>query len=64
MEGTSLDHSEQTYTDQKGDSYWRIARKFGTTVDGLLALNGLKKTDVLKIGQTLKVHKATSFIKA
>lgn len=64
VEGTSLGHSEQTYTAQKGDSYWRIARKSGTTVDGLLALNGLKKTDVLKIGQTLKVHKATSSIKA
>lgn len=64
VEGTSLGHSEQTYTAQKGDSYWGIARKFGTTVDKLLALNGLKKADVLKIGQTLKVHKSTSSVKA
>ncbi|GGE26808.1 LysM peptidoglycan-binding domain-containing protein [Streptococcus himalayensis] len=58
--GTSLGHSEQTYTAQKGDTYYGIARKFGLTVDGLLAVNGLKKTDILKVGQTLKVNKGLS----
>ncbi|MCS4487544.1 N-acetylmuramoyl-L-alanine amidase [Streptococcus sciuri] len=59
VEGTSLGDSEQTYTAQKGDTYYGIARKFGQPVDALLALNGLKKTDILKIGQTLKVNAAS-----
>ncbi|HEL1838370.1 TPA: LysM peptidoglycan-binding domain-containing protein [Streptococcus suis] len=57
---SSKGHSEQTYTAKKGDTYYGISRKFGLTVDGLLSLNGLKKTDVLKVGQILKVTKSSS----
>lgn len=62
--GSSLGHSEQTYTAQKGDSYWKIARQFGLSLDKLLALNGLKKSDILKIGQKLKVHQAAGSTKS
>lgn len=59
VEGTTKGHSEQTYQAQKGDTYYGIARKFGLTADALLAVNGLKKTDILKVGQTLKVNAAS-----
>ncbi len=57
--GTTKGHSEQTYQAQKGDTYYGIARKFGLTVDALLAVNGLKKADILRVGQTLKVNAAS-----
>lgn len=41
-----------TYTVQKGDSLYTIARKFNTTVDELMQLNNLK-TNLLDIGQVL-----------
>ncbi|WP_168733754.1 LysM peptidoglycan-binding domain-containing protein [Metabacillus sediminilitoris] len=42
------------YTVVSGDSLSVIAKRFGTTVEVLKALNGLQ-TDVLKIGQTLTI---------
>lgn len=40
---------------RKGDTLGRIARRYGTTVEQLCKLNGLKKTSILKIGQRLKL---------
>ena len=39
---------------KKGDSLWSIANKFGTTVKKLKEINKLS-TNVLKVGQTLKI---------
>lgn len=46
---------ETTYTVQKGDSLYSIARKFDTTVDILKDLNNLA-SNLLKIGQILIVR--------
>ena len=43
-----------TYTIQKGDSLYRIALKYGTTVDKIKKLNNLTD-DSLKIGQILQI---------
>lgn len=43
-----------TYIVEKGDSLYRIAQKFNTTVDELISLNGLSTTN-LSIGQILKI---------
>lgn len=48
----------QTYTVQKGDSLYVIAKKFDTTVDNLIELNNLK-TNNLSIGQILKIKEVT-----
>lgn len=46
------------YTVVPGDSLWQLAQRFGTTVEAIMALNGLVHSN-LSIGQTLRIH-ATS----
>ena len=42
------------YTVQKGDSLWKIAQRYGTTVEAIKSLNGLTG-DLLNIGQVLQI---------
>lgn len=44
----------KTYTVQKGDSLYSIAKKFGTTVNDIKSKNNLSNTN-LQIGQILKI---------
>ena len=43
---------------KKGDSLWKLAKKYDTTVDRLRHWNGLDEKGFLKIGQKLKVYRA------
>lgn len=43
------------YTVAEGDSLWAIARRFGTTVEALVAANGVSEGDFLQPGQVLRV---------
>ncbi len=45
----------EVYIVQSGDSVWSIAQRFGTTVEALVALNGLEDPDLLSIGQVLRL---------
>jgi len=49
-----------TYTIAKGDSLWKIAHEFGTTVVQLRKANKLKKGALLHPGQVLQIPPATS----
>jgi len=49
----------ETYVVRKGDSLWKIARRFGTTTKAIQSINNLKHTH-LRIGQVLKIPKASS----
>lgn len=49
----------QEYRVQKGDTLYSIARRHGTTVEALKALNGLNG-DVIKVGQVLRVSGSPS----
>jgi len=43
------------YEVKKGDYLYRVARTFGVSVEKLCAMNGIKKTESLKVGQKLIV---------
>lgn len=45
------------YITQPGDSLWKIAKKYGTTVDNLLKINDLSDNDVLMPGQQILILK-------
>jgi murein DD-endopeptidase MepM/ murein hydrolase activator NlpD len=47
--------SAKTYTVVKGDNLTKIAKANGTTVEALVALNGIKDKNKISIGQVLKV---------
>ena len=42
------------YVVKRGDSLWKIARDFNTTVDEIISLNNLGSIN-LQIGQTLQI---------
>ena len=43
------------HTVVKGDTLAKIAKKYGTTVNNLVKLNGIKNPNIIKVGQKLKV---------
>ena len=52
--GSSSGTSTRTYTVQKGDSLYSIAKKFNTTVDSIKRKNNLK-TNLLSVGQKINI---------
>ena len=55
----SLPESGNYYVVQNGDSLWKIANMYGTTVDTLKSLNGLTSNN-LTVGQILEVPGSSS----
>ncbi|MDT8307158.1 MAG: LysM peptidoglycan-binding domain-containing protein [Anaerolineae bacterium] len=52
------DASGETYTVQRGDSLYKIARRFGTTTQALAAANNLSNPSALQVGQILRLVNA------
>lgn len=46
-------HSMIIYFSKAGDTLWKIAKKFGSTVDEIAKVNGIEMVDTLNIGQQL-----------
>lgn len=44
-----------TYTVKRGDTLSAIARKYGTTVEALVASNGIKNKNLIYAGQVLTI---------
>ena len=49
--------SSITYTVQRGDTLWNIAKKFGSTVDGIARTNGIEDKNKIYPGQKLYIPK-------
>jgi murein DD-endopeptidase MepM/ murein hydrolase activator NlpD len=47
--------SVATYTVVAGDNLTKIAKRYGTTVKALVALNGIKNANLINVGQVLKI---------
>ena len=45
--------TENIYTVKKGDSLWKIAKKFRSTVDNIAKVNGIEDVDKIEVGQQL-----------
>lgn len=45
----------RTYTVQPGDSIWAIARRFETTVDAIVRVNGIRNPELIYPGEVLKI---------
>ena len=52
--------SGKTHTVVKGDTLSEIAQKYGTTVDTLVQLNGIKDPNLIVVGQVLKLPGSTT----
>lgn len=52
---STVGHSEQTYTVQKGDTLSSIAKRFKTTYQELARINSIPDPNRIKIGQVLKL---------
>jgi murein DD-endopeptidase MepM/ murein hydrolase activator NlpD len=48
------------YTVRSGDNLSGIAKRYGTTVDNLCGLNGIKSTTVLRVGQKIVVKRVAA----
>jgi murein DD-endopeptidase MepM/ murein hydrolase activator NlpD len=44
-----------TYTVKSGDNLTKIASRYGTTVNALVTLNGIKNANLINVGQVLKL---------
>lgn len=53
--GPSAVTSGNTYTVQAGDNLIKIARKYGVKVNDLCAVNGISRSQILKVGQVLQI---------
>ena len=51
-----------TYTVQKGDTLFSIARKNHIVISRLMTMNGLGLTDSLRVGQVLKVSASSTYV--
>ena len=59
--GSRAHGSVERYEVRKGDSLWRIAKRFGTTTHAIQSVNGLKNAH-LSIGQVLRIPEASNSV--
>jgi murein DD-endopeptidase MepM/ murein hydrolase activator NlpD len=56
INSTDVQNEELIHTVKNKDTLYSLARRYRTTVDRLCALNNLKPTGILRIGQRIKVR--------
>lgn len=55
-ENVSRNSTETIHIVQKGDTLYHIAKKYGTTIQAIVALNGIKNPNLIYPGQKLKIR--------
>lgn len=53
--GKATGTKAKTYTVVRGDTLTKIAKQYGTTVDTLVKLNGIKNKNLINVGQIIKL---------
>ena len=53
------DYNIVMYIVKKGDSLWKIAKQFGSTIDDIARTNGIEDVDVIMPGQKLYIPRYT-----
>lgn len=56
MVSSNNNQSKLYYRVRRGDSLWRIARRYRTTVNNLVKLNNIKNPNLIYIGQILRIY--------
>jgi len=51
------DYSVIIYVVRAGDSLWKIAKRFGSTVDDIVRVNGIERPDRLNVGEKIYIPK-------
>lgn len=49
------DYSVIIYVVKQGDTLWKIAKRFGSTVDDIIRVNGIERPDKLNIGEKIYI---------
>ena len=51
------DYSVIMYIVKKGDTLWEIAKKYNTTIDEIVRVNGIEDPDVINVGQKIFISR-------
>ena len=51
------DYSVIIYVVKSGDTLWKIAKRFGSTVDDIVRVNGIERPDKLNVGEKIYIPK-------
>ena len=51
------DYSVVIYVVKSGDTLWKIAKRFGSTVDDIVRVNGIERPDRLNVGEKIYIPK-------
>ena len=49
------DYSVIIYVAKQGDTLWKIAKRFGSTVDDIVRVNGIERPDKLNVGEKIYI---------
>ena len=55
IEATNSETVAVYYTVSKGDILWIISRKYKTTVDNIVVLNGIKDSNFISVGGRIRI---------
>ena len=51
------DYSVIIYVVKPGDTLWKIAKRFGSTVDDIVRVNGIERPDKLNVAEKIYIPK-------